>query len=69
LSVSWELNPARVKASERGAKCYPLGCYFSLNILKIFVYIRITDTPSSGVVVSPDWFGETFLGSSLNLSK
>jgi hypothetical protein len=31
LSFSWESNPARVKASERGAKCYPRGCYFSLK--------------------------------------
>jgi hypothetical protein len=31
LSFSWELNPARVKASERGAKYYPRGCYFSFN--------------------------------------
>jgi hypothetical protein len=29
--VSWESNPARVKASGRGAKFYPRGCYFSLN--------------------------------------
>jgi hypothetical protein len=29
--VSWESNLARVKASERGAKCYLRGCYFSLN--------------------------------------
>jgi hypothetical protein len=32
--VSWELNPARLKASERGAKCYPRGEY-SVQILKI----------------------------------
>jgi hypothetical protein len=31
LSVSWESNPARVKASGRGAKFYPRGCYFSVN--------------------------------------
>jgi hypothetical protein len=29
--VSWELNPARVKASGRGAKFYPRRCYFSVN--------------------------------------
>jgi hypothetical protein len=27
LSFSWESNPGRVKASERGAKCYPRGDY------------------------------------------
>jgi hypothetical protein len=32
--VSWQLNPARVKASERGAKCYPRGEY-PVQILKI----------------------------------
>jgi hypothetical protein len=31
LSFCWESNPARVKASERGAKCYPRGCYFSVS--------------------------------------
>jgi hypothetical protein len=30
--------------------------------------IRIVDTPSGGVVVPPDQFGETDNGSSLNLS-
>jgi hypothetical protein len=30
LVVSWESNLARVKASGRGAKFYPSGCYFSL---------------------------------------
>jgi hypothetical protein len=29
--VSWESDPARVKASGRGAKFYPRGCYFSLK--------------------------------------
>jgi hypothetical protein len=33
--VSWESNPARAKASERGAKCYPRG-EFPVQILKIF---------------------------------
>jgi hypothetical protein len=31
LSFRWESNPARVKTSGRGAKCYPRGCYFSLD--------------------------------------
>jgi hypothetical protein len=31
LSFSWESNLARVKASGRGAKFYPRGCYFSLD--------------------------------------
>jgi hypothetical protein len=31
LSFSWESNPARVKASGRGAKCYPRGGYLSLR--------------------------------------
>jgi hypothetical protein len=35
LSVSWESNPARVKASGRGAKCYPRGEY-PVQILRIF---------------------------------
>jgi hypothetical protein len=36
LSFSWESNPARVKASERGAKCYPCGCYFSLTGFRLW---------------------------------
>jgi hypothetical protein len=35
LSVSWESNPARVKGSGSGAKCYPRG-ENSVEILKIF---------------------------------
>jgi hypothetical protein len=31
----WESNPARVKASGRGAKCYPRGEY-TVQILEIF---------------------------------
>jgi hypothetical protein len=34
--VSWESNPARVKASKRGAKLYPRGDYLVFK-LKIFV--------------------------------
>jgi hypothetical protein len=31
--------------------------------------MRITDTPSSEVVVTPDWFGEIARGSSLYPAK
>jgi hypothetical protein len=37
--VSWESNPARVKASGRGAKCYPRGEYPD-QILKIFILYK-----------------------------
>jgi hypothetical protein len=56
--VSWESNLARVKASRRGAKCYPRGEY-PVQILKIFV------TRSSGLVVTPEIFGGPPVGSSL----
>jgi hypothetical protein len=64
--VSWESTPARVKASKRGAKLYPRGDYRSLNIC---VSIRTTDTPSIGVVATPDWSGETANRSSLYLPE
>jgi hypothetical protein len=37
--VSWESTPARVKASERGAKCFPRGEY-PVKILKIFIRLQ-----------------------------
>jgi hypothetical protein len=52
--VSWESNPARVKASGRGAKFYPRG-----------YCIRITVTPSNGLVGTRDFFSGTTLGSIL----
>jgi hypothetical protein len=51
-----EVLPARRLSSSNTKKIYPLSK-------------RITDTPSSGVVVTPDWFGETALGSRHNPPK
>jgi hypothetical protein len=54
--VSWELNPARVKASGRGAKCYPRRVY-PVQILKIFAkYIKNDRNPiqwTSGITRLP----------------
>jgi hypothetical protein len=57
LSFSWESNPARVKASGRGAKCYPREEY-QVQILKIFIpHTNNGGTPSNGLVGTPDSFG------------
>jgi hypothetical protein len=39
---------------------------FTIHTKNIYKSIRITDTPSSGAVVTPDWFDVTALGSSLH---
>jgi hypothetical protein len=48
LSVSWESNTARVKASRKKI--------FSLNTYNIWWCIRMTVTPSNGLVGTPDFF-------------
>jgi hypothetical protein len=60
LSVSWESNPARVIAREKK---------YLVQIVEIFDAVQDTVTRSIGLVVTPDWFGETALGSSLHSTK
>jgi hypothetical protein len=56
--VSWESTPARVKASNARR-------LLSIHTQNMMCCITITDTPSIGAVVPPDWFGGIALGSSL----
>jgi hypothetical protein len=47
----------------------PAQRLLSIHTQNIYGPVRIADTPSIGAVVTPDWFGETAHGSSLNLSE
>jgi hypothetical protein len=57
LSVSWESNTARVKASKN------FNIYSKYS--KYLYYIRINVPRSSGLVVTSDFFSGIALGSSL----
>jgi hypothetical protein len=41
----------------------------SIDTKNIYGLVRIADTPSIGAVITPDWFGVTANGSSLDLSE
>jgi hypothetical protein len=72
LGVSWESNSACRKASGRGATLYLHGGYFfflKFKYLKYLVLYKNIVTPYNGLVVTPDWFGETALGSSCHPVK
>jgi hypothetical protein len=62
---SWKTRGYR----ENRCKVLPARVLFSLNTLTIWYSIRMTVTPSHGLLVTPDCSGETALGSSLHPTK